>query len=110
MSMDVPVVSSDLGGLGEIVVDGETGYKVELGNSQVLAEAITKLWEDQAAYQRMRTNVRQFMVENLNKEKQFDPFLEYFRTVIRDEGIRNRVTRNKALSKGLGVQNIKGIN
>jgi glycosyltransferase involved in cell wall biosynthesis len=75
MAMDVPVVASDLGGVGEIVVNGETGYKVEPGDSQGLAEAITKLWADQKAYQRMRANVRQLMVENFDKEKQFDSFL-----------------------------------
>jgi glycosyltransferase involved in cell wall biosynthesis len=83
MSMDVPVVSSDLGGVGEIVMDGMTGYKVEPGDSEGLAEAITKLWEDREAYQQMRANVRQLMVENFDKEKQFDAFLEYFRKVIR---------------------------
>ena len=84
MSMDVPVISSDLGGVGEIVVDGKTGFKVEPGDSQGLAEAITKLWADQKAYQRMRANVRKLMVDNFDKEKQFDAFLEYFRAVIRD--------------------------
>jgi glycosyltransferase involved in cell wall biosynthesis len=82
MSMDVPVVASDLGGVGEVVVDGETGYKVEPGDIQGLAEAITKLWEDQEAYTRMRANVRKLMVENFDKEKQFDAFLEYFRKVV----------------------------
>jgi glycosyltransferase involved in cell wall biosynthesis len=82
MAMDVPVVSSELGGVGEIVVDGETGYKVEPGDSQGLAEAITKLWEDQEAYARMRANVRQLMVDNFDKEKQFDAFLGYFRKVV----------------------------
>ena len=82
MAMDVPVVSSDLGGVGEIVKDGETGYKVTPGDSIGLAEAITKLWGDQGAYQRMRARVRQLMVDNFDKEKQFDAFLAYFRDVI----------------------------
>jgi glycosyltransferase involved in cell wall biosynthesis len=83
MSMDVPVVSSDLGGVGEIVIEGETGYKVEPGDSQGLAEAIRKLWEDQEAYTRMRADVRKLMVDNFDKEKQFDAFLGYFRDIVR---------------------------
>jgi glycosyltransferase involved in cell wall biosynthesis len=82
MSMDVPVVSSDLGGVGEIVADGVTGYMVEPGDSQALANAIAKLWADQVAYQRMRANVRQLMVDNFDKEKQFDKFLEYFWSLV----------------------------
>jgi glycosyltransferase involved in cell wall biosynthesis len=81
MAMDVPVVASDLGGVGEIVEDGETGYKVEPGDVQALAEAIAKLWENQEAYARMRAKVRQLVVEKFDKEKQFDRFLEHFKTV-----------------------------
>ena len=81
-AMDVPVVASDLGGVGEIVVDGETGYKVESGDIQGLAEAIARLWENQEAYAHMRAKVRQLMVENFDKEKQFDVFLEFFRKVV----------------------------
>ena len=79
MSMNVPVVSSNLGGVPEIVVDGETGYMVESGESEKLAEAISKTWVNQDEYQRMTENVRKLMVDNFDKEKQFDRFLEYFR-------------------------------
>ena len=79
MSMNVPVVSSNLGGVPEIVIDGETGYLVEPGESEQLAEAISKLWVNQDEYQRMTENVRKLMVDNFDKEKQFDRFLEYFR-------------------------------
>jgi glycosyltransferase involved in cell wall biosynthesis len=79
MSMDVPVVSTNLGGVPEVVVDGETGYMVEPGDSQQLAEAIHKLWGDQVAYQRMKVKVRELMTGNFDKETQFDRFLEHFK-------------------------------
>ena len=44
MAMHVPVVSSNLGGVPEIVIEGQTGYAVESGDSQALADAIQKLW------------------------------------------------------------------
>ncbi|MCH7479894.1 MAG: glycosyltransferase family 4 protein [Chloroflexi bacterium] len=78
MSMGVPVVSSNLGGVPEIVVDGETGYMVAPGDSQQLANAIEKLWSEADAYAQMSKNVRHLMEEKFDKERQFDQFLDYF--------------------------------
>ena len=40
MAMGVPVVSSNIGGVSEIVMDGETGYMVAPGDKAALAEGI----------------------------------------------------------------------
>lgn len=81
MSMKVPVVSSKMAGVPEIVKDGETGYMVEPGKSDQLTEAISKLWSDQAAYKKMSKNGRKLMEENFDKEVQFTKFLEYFHRI-----------------------------
>ena len=41
-----PVVASDVGGISDIVVDGETGLLVEPGNSDDLAKALLRLLDD----------------------------------------------------------------
>jgi len=81
MSMNVPVVSSKMAGVPEIVKDGETGYMVEPGKSGQLAGAISKLWSDSAAYKIMSMNGRRLMEENFDKEVQFAKFLEYFHRI-----------------------------
>ncbi len=81
MSMKTPVVSSNMAGVPEIVKDGETGYMVEPGNVDQLAKAISKLWSDQNAYQKMSENGRKLMEEKFDKEVQFSKFLEYFHQV-----------------------------
>ena len=43
MASGVPVVSTALSGIPEIVVDGETGYLVEPGDAVALAGAMEKL-------------------------------------------------------------------
>lgn len=78
MCMGVPVVSSNMAGVREIVIEGKTGYMAEPGSSDELAEGIRKLWADSAAYKQMRLNARRLMEENFDKEAQFDRFLEYF--------------------------------
>ncbi len=82
MSMGVPVVSSDLGGVPEIVINGKTGFMVEPGNSDQLANAILKLWYDRTSYMTMKQNARQLMTEKFDKERQFDKFLKYFRSLL----------------------------
>jgi len=82
MAMGVPVVSSDIGGVAEIVVDGYSGYTTEPGNIKELVDAIDKLWADQEKYQLMRENVRGFITNNFDKTTQFDQFLAHFHELI----------------------------
>ena len=44
----VPVLAADIGGIPELVRDGETGELFESGNAHELAEKITSLWNAEA--------------------------------------------------------------
>jgi len=46
MAAELPVVASNVGGLGELVVDGETGLLVPPGDPKALGEALGRLIED----------------------------------------------------------------
>jgi glycosyltransferase involved in cell wall biosynthesis len=81
MAMGVPVVSSDIGGVSEIVLDGETGYMVEPGDKAALAVAIKKVWEDQDTYQEMRIKARKLIEKQFDKATQFERFLAHFHTL-----------------------------
>jgi len=41
-----PMISTNVGGLGEVIKDGETGYLVEKENPQKLADAISKYYKE----------------------------------------------------------------
>jgi glycosyltransferase involved in cell wall biosynthesis len=53
MALHKPVVGSRSGAVPEIVVDGETGFTVEPGNPQALADAVIALLSDPERAQRM---------------------------------------------------------
>jgi glycosyltransferase involved in cell wall biosynthesis len=63
-ALETPIVVSDIGGISEIVLDGETGILVKPGQSNEIAEAVCKLLSDrdlctrlgQAAGNRVRTD------------------------------------------------------
>ncbi len=78
MSMSVPVVASQLAGVSEVVLEGETGYTVEPGDEAALADAINRVWSDRDGYRRMAERARTLMVEQFDKKRQFRAFLEHF--------------------------------
>lgn len=51
-----PVVVTDVGGLPDVVKDGETGYIVEAGNPQAIAGAVVRFFREGQA-QRMQENI-----------------------------------------------------
>ncbi len=67
MSVGRPVIASDVGGIGEWLSDGETGYLVPPADPQVLAEKIRLLLGDKAQLVRMSekaaTHALQFSIE-----------------------------------------------
>jgi glycosyltransferase involved in cell wall biosynthesis len=69
MSVGRPVVASRIGGLPDIVVDGETGLLVPAGDSRALRDAIRWLLENDAERERMgemaRRRVAQFRTERV---------------------------------------------
>jgi glycosyltransferase involved in cell wall biosynthesis len=48
-----PIVASDIGGLGDVVTDGETGLLVPAGDSAAMAEAMARLLADAGLRERM---------------------------------------------------------
>jgi D-inositol-3-phosphate glycosyltransferase len=53
MACGTPVIASDVGGLGFLVQDGETGYTVPDGEPDKLCEKLTLLLRDHALRERM---------------------------------------------------------
>ncbi len=82
MSMGVPVVSSDIGGISEIVIDAETGFVVGPGDASALAGAIKNIWANHNNYQEMKINARKLIADKFNKVIQFEKFITLFRALI----------------------------
>lgn len=56
MASGLPVVSTNAGGLPQLLVDERTGLLTEIGAVDQLASALCRLLEDQSLYQSLRTN------------------------------------------------------
>ena len=80
-AMSLPLVSTKLAGVPEIVLESETGTMVEPGDVAGLADAVARLWADPEACRRMGRNGRRIMEQRFDKKRQFDAFLEYFAAI-----------------------------
>jgi glycosyltransferase involved in cell wall biosynthesis len=67
-AMEIPVVATRVGGVPEVVSDGETGILVEPGNSGQLAQAILTLIENPALRRQMGERGRRHVLDNYRWE------------------------------------------
>ena len=67
-AMEIPVVATRVGGIPEVVLDGETGILVEPGDSEQLAQAILTLIENPALRRQMGERGRRHVLANYRWE------------------------------------------
>lgn len=68
MARGIPVIAADIGGLPELVRDGETGLLFPPGDATALAERIERLQGDSALRKRLASRGREFILDLSNAE------------------------------------------
>ena len=85
-SVGRPVIASRLGSMAELINDGVTGLLFEPGESQDLADKITKLNEDTDTRIRMGVAARTHYEEQFTPSKNFKPLISIYERAIRNFG------------------------
>ena len=80
MAMEKVVVGSDVGGLRELIDDGETGFLVEPGNPPALAKCLSGLIEDETVRRAVGKNAREFVARERDWEKIVARYLNVYRS------------------------------
>lgn len=78
MSMKLPVISTDITGIPEVVINGETGFLTDPGNIEQFSDAIESLWESKESCVKIGEKARLLMEEKMDKKNQFDAFRNFF--------------------------------
>ena len=79
MSRKKPVVASRIGGIAEVVRDGETGVLVDPCNTEEVAGAIVRLAESAEERRRLGDNGYERWKEHFTEERMLDRFEKYFK-------------------------------
>jgi glycosyltransferase involved in cell wall biosynthesis len=69
MAMGLPVVSTPVGGIPEVIEDGREGYLIEPGDEQALAERIVRLLKEPQLRKTMGANARRRVQEQFSPER-----------------------------------------
>jgi glycosyltransferase involved in cell wall biosynthesis len=69
MERGIPVIGTKIGGMPEIIVPGETGFLVEPGDVQALANTIFQLFEDDRLRKRFGSAARAHAVQKFSWDR-----------------------------------------
>jgi len=83
MMLGKPVIASRIGGLPEIVVEGQTGLLFEPGDVSGLTEAITKLWNDEGLVRRLGLEGRSRSLVQYSKEVYYEKLVALYASLVK---------------------------
>ena len=83
MACRVHVIGSDVGGIQDIIIDGETGLLSEQKNPDSLAEKIIQLLSDEQLRKKVKENGFKLVNENFTWEAISDRFMNIYMEVIK---------------------------
>ncbi len=84
----VPVVATDVDGIPEVVIDGETGLLVPPGDEPALARDVTALLEDHSRRASMGQNARAMAEDRFNARRWAERLYEVYEQVVRVGRVR----------------------
>lgn len=86
MAMGLPVISTRLGGIPELIQDGETGLLVEPEDPQGLATAIARILKDEDWARRLAQAGRNYVIQEFGADKNAQKLEEIFTRVVKGAG------------------------
>ncbi|TYB30796.1 MAG: glycosyltransferase family 4 protein [Candidatus Mcinerneyibacterium aminivorans] len=65
---EIPVITSNVGGIPEIVKDGYNGFLIEVGDAEAIAERVIKLINDENLYKKIKNNCRKWKEKKMSEK------------------------------------------
>ncbi|WP_179194303.1 glycosyltransferase family 4 protein [Bacillus thuringiensis] len=82
MRSGLPVIASNVGGVGELILDGKTGFLIEKGDKKGLMEKIKLLIENTELREEMGLSGRKRYIDNFTFEKTAHETLAFYQMII----------------------------
>ena len=88
MACQIPVISSNIGGLPEVNIQGKTGYLSDVGNIDEMAENAISILEDEEILAQFRKNAFE-QAKKFDIEKILPQYEKYYEEVIAKSAVAN---------------------
>lgn len=82
MACEVPVIASRVGGIPEVVTDGETGFLSAVGDVEKMAEDAARLLTDVTLRREMGKRARESAVTRYRTDKVIPKYIEFYERVL----------------------------
>ena len=82
MACEVPVIASKVGGLPEVVTDGETGYLSAVGNVDKMASDAVRLLADKKLRVEMGQRARESAISRYRTDVVIPQYIKFYEDVI----------------------------
>jgi N-acetyl-alpha-D-glucosaminyl L-malate synthase BshA len=83
MACEVPVIASRVGGIPEVVTDGETGFLSEVGDIEKMAADAAHLLSDTPLRREMGKHAREFAVTQYRTDIVIPRYIEFYELVLK---------------------------
>jgi len=82
LSCGVPVVASRVGGLPEVIAEGELGFLLPVGDTQAMVAGVLRLLRDRGLYEAISRTARYRVEEKWKREPMVTKYEDYYRRVL----------------------------
>lgn len=79
---EVPVIATRIGGIPEVVIDGETGYLSDVGDVEKMAADTLKLLSDEKLRRSFGEKGREVAIQRYSTEKIIPQYIAYYEKII----------------------------
>ena len=86
MACEVPVIASRVGGIPEVITDGETGYLSKVGDVDKMAEDAARLLTDQKLRVEMGKRARESAISRYRTDVVIPQYIKFYEDVIAKRG------------------------
>ena len=83
LALEVPVIATRVGGLPEVVIDGEVGYLLPLGDVDGMADRAIEILQNQDLRQKLGRAARRHAIENFDIASVIPQYVDFYQRVRR---------------------------